>query len=121
MEEPSLLVKDCDMRQIDGNISITHIEEIPRIRKKAESLGKRLKTKAEEIGTHELDEEIKELQSILDELQHFGIVLSFSVNHSMKNPYPSLSGATDNPGAISIADDSVSDDSVLDDDADKTL
>lgn len=131
MEEPSLLIKDCDMKRIDGKFSINQIEVIPKIRKKAEALADKLKTKVDELGTHELDEEIKELQSILDDLQRFGIMLSFSVNHSTKNPYPSLNGATDNPGAISIADDSVSDDSisddsisndsVLDDDADKTL
>ena len=121
MEEPSLLIKDCDMKRIDGNISISHIEEIPKIRKKAEALADKIKTKVDGLGTHELDEEIKELQSILDELQHFGIVLSFSVNHSAKKLYPPSDGTTVNPGAISILDDSVLDDSVLDNDADKTL
>ena len=111
MEEPSLLIKDCDMKRIDGNISISHIEEIPKIRKKAEALADKIKTKVDGLGTHELDEEIKELQSILDDLQQFGVVLSFSVNHSTKKPYPSLNGATDNPGAISATDDGKPDDS----------
>ena len=131
MEEPAVFVKDSDYKVIDLNLHISHIEEIPKIRKKAEELADKLRAKVNELETHELDEEIKELQSILDELQHFGIVLSFSVNHSTKKPYPSLNGATDNPGAISVADDSVSDDSIsddsisndfaLDDDAGKTL
>lgn len=86
MEEPAVFVKDSDYKVIDAKVSISHIEEIPKIRKRAEALADKLMAKVNELSTHEFDEEIKELQSILDELQHFGIVISFSTHQSKKNP-----------------------------------
>lgn len=113
MKTPDIFVEGFDEERISMDIHIGRMEMIPKIRSRAEKLADQLSKKAKELETHEMDEEIKELQSILDELQHFQIVISA---YSTKKPYPSLNGATFNPGASSTTDDSA-----LDDDSDKML
>lgn len=113
MKTPDVFVEGLDGKNISMDIHIGRMEMMPKIRARAEKLADRISKKAKELKTHDMDEEIKELQSILDDLQHFQIVISA---YSTKKPYPSLNGAILNPGASSTTDDPA-----LDDDSDKML
>lgn len=85
MKTPDVFVEGFDEGSTSMDIHIGRMEMIPKIRTKAEKLADRISKKAKELKTHDMDEEIKELQSILDELQHFQIVIS---THSTKKPNP---------------------------------
>lgn len=75
-KEPVLLIADCDEDLIDLQIKQAHI--IPRIRKRAERLANKIANKCNATNTHDLDQELKELQSILDDLQHLKIVVTYT-------------------------------------------
>lgn len=75
-KEPVLLIADCDEDVIDLQIKQAHI--IPRIRKRAERLANKIANKCDAMNTHDLDQELKELQSILNDLQHLKIVVTYT-------------------------------------------
>ena len=106
MKTPNVFVEGFDGKNISMDIHIGRMEMIPKIRAKAGKLADRISKKAKELKTHDMDEEIKELQSILDDLQHFQIVISA---YSTKKPYPSSDFETISPGTSSADEEETSD------------
>ena len=106
MKTPDVFVEGFDKESISMDIHIGRMEMMPKIRARAEKLADRISKKAKELKTHDMDEEIKELQSILDDMQHFQIVISA---YSAKKPNPSSDFETLSPGTSSADEEETSD------------